>query len=113
MCIEYYIVIIYSAYFKYHEASPVKFLSLLIENIDKSYDKEGFHKGKNVAPILSETYCRLKFPLKYPDRVLIGSTILNGTLQITTIVSISYICSYLLCLVVFSLTLIKISQIIH
>ena len=113
MCIEYYIVIIYSAYFKYQEASPVKFLSLLIENIDKSYDKEGYHKGTNVGPILSDTYCRFKFPLKYPDRVLIGSTILTGGLQITTIVSILYICSYLLCLVVFSLILIQISQIIH
>ena len=113
MCIGYYIVIIYSVYFKYQEASRLKFLGLLMENIDKSYDKEGFHKGTNVGPILSDTYCRLKFPLKYPDRVLIGSTILNGTLQITTIVSILYICSYLLCLVVFSLTIIQPSQIIH
>ena len=59
-----------------------------MENIDKSYDKEGFHKGTNVGPILSDTYCRFKFPLKYPDRVLIGSTILTGGLQITTIVPI-------------------------
>ena len=113
MCIGYYIVIIYSAHFKYQEASRLKFLGLLMENIDKSYDKEGFHKGTNVGPILSDTYCRFKFPLKYPDRVLIGSTILNGGLQITTIVSILYICSYLLCLVVFSLTTIQPSQIIH
>ena len=53
MCIEYYIVIIYSAYFKYQEASHLKFLGLLMENIDKSYDKEGFHKGTNIGPILS------------------------------------------------------------
>ena len=84
-----------------------------MENIDKSYDKEGFHKGTNVGPILSETYCRFKFPLKYPDRILIGSTILTGTLQITTIVSILCICSYLPCLVVVSLTIIQQSQIIH
>ena len=102
-----------TVYFKYQEASRLKFLGLLMENIDKSYDKEGFHKGTNVGPILSDTYCRFKFPLKYPDRVLIGSTILTGGLQITTIVSILYICSYLLCLVVFSLILIQISQIIH
>jgi len=113
MCIEYYIVIIYSAYFKYQEAFRVKFLGLLIENIDKSYDKEGYHKGTNVGPILSDTYCRLKFPLKYPDRVLIGSTILNGTLQITTTVSILHISPYLTCLVVFSLTFIQPSQIIY
>ena len=106
MCIEYYIVIIYSVYFKYQEASHLKFLGLFMENIDKSYDKEGFHKGTNVGPILSDTYCRFKFLLKYPDRVIIGSTILNGTLQITTIVSILYIYSYLLRLVVFSLTFI-------
>ena len=70
-----------TVYFKYQEASRLKFLGLLMENIDKSYDKEGFHKGTNVGPILSDTYCRFKFPLKYPDRVLIGSTILSGGLQ--------------------------------
>ena len=78
MCIEYYyIVIIYCVYFKYQEASRLKFLALLMENIDKSYDKEGFHKGTNVGPIplVSDTYCRFKFPFKDPDRVLIGSTI--------------------------------------
>ena len=70
-----------TVYFKYQEASRLKFLGFLIDNIDKSYDKEGFHKGTSVGPILADTYCKFKFPLKYPDHVLIGSTILEGGMQ--------------------------------
>lgn len=66
-------------YFKYQEISRLKFFDKLMENIDeKNFDVQGFTRATKIGPIISETYCKFKFSLKYPDKVLIGTAILSG-----------------------------------
>jgi acyl-CoA thioester hydrolase len=45
------------------------------------FDIDGFNNATAIGPILSETYCKFKFPMKYPDKVLVGATIALGDIH--------------------------------
>lgn len=80
-----------TTYFKYQEVGRLQFFSELVEFIKScdsnhlDFDKEKFASdyigGKGVGPILSDTFAAFKFPLTFPDRILVGSTVNSGDIQ--------------------------------
>lgn len=63
-------------YFRYQEVSR----GLLFQNIlkrinDPQFDKTKWNNGTGIGPILANTFCSFKFPVSYPDNLLIGSVI--------------------------------------
>jgi acyl-CoA thioester hydrolase len=70
-----------TVYFKYQETSRLSFFQAYVDKIDKNiFDHDGFHQGTKLGPILSDTFCKFKFPVSYPDKLLVGATIHDGDL---------------------------------
>jgi acyl-CoA thioester hydrolase len=68
-------------YFKYQEVARLRYFSFLLNHIDpKEFDIKKFSNGTGIGPIMSDTYCNFKLPLTVPDKILVGSTILEGDL---------------------------------
>ena len=62
-----------TVYFKYQEAARLKFMDMLMKNIDTTkFDVDSYLKASNVGPILADTYCKFKYPLKYPFCTIIA-----------------------------------------
>jgi len=57
-------------YFKYFESVRIAYFEKLGVMGQDSKD--------NVAPILAETSCRFKYPLNFPDTILVGSSIIEN-----------------------------------
>lgn len=57
-------------YFKYFESVRIAYFEKLGVMGKASKD--------NVAPILAETSCRFKFPLNFPDTILVGASIIEN-----------------------------------
>ena len=57
-------------YFKYFESVRIAYFEKLGVMGKASKD--------NVAPILAETSCRFKYPLNFPDTILVGSSIIEN-----------------------------------
>jgi acyl-CoA thioester hydrolase len=57
-------------YFKYFESVRIAYFEKLGVMGQASKD--------NVAPILAETSCRFKYPLNFPDTLLVGSSIIEN-----------------------------------
>ncbi len=57
-------------YFKYFESVRIAYFEKL--------GVMGTDKKDNVAPILAETSCRFKFPLNFPDTILVGASIIEN-----------------------------------
>lgn len=65
-----------TVYFKYQETSRMHFFEEFLKEIDdKLFDKQAFNEGTGIAPILSTTSCTFKFPVSYPDNLLVGALI--------------------------------------
>lgn len=68
-------------YFKYQEVARLRYFGFLIDHVNKKeFDTKKFISGTGVGPIMSDTYCNFKVPLTVPDKILVGSTILEGDL---------------------------------
>jgi acyl-CoA thioester hydrolase len=68
-------------YFRYQEIARLKYFTTLcteIKTIDPNnglgFDEEAFLNATGFGPILSTTECRFKFPVSFPDVLLIGAT---------------------------------------
>ena len=57
-------------YFRYFESARIAYFEKL--------EMMGNDKVTDVAPILAETSCRFKFPLTYPDDILVGARIMEN-----------------------------------
>jgi acyl-CoA thioester hydrolase len=57
-------------YFKYFESVRIAYFEKL--------GVMGKATKDNVAPILAETSCRFKYPLNFPDTILVGSSIIEN-----------------------------------
>lgn len=65
-----------TVFFKYQEVSRLQFLRLFVEKIDDpSFERENYVRGVGVGPIVSETNCKFKLPLTWPDRLLVSSKV--------------------------------------
>ena len=65
------------SYFRYHETARIAFFQKMFDmlsNEDKVLGLE-FMNATGIGPILAETSIKYKFPIKYPETILIGSTI--------------------------------------
>lgn len=63
-------------YFRYQEASRgILFHEILKKVQDPSFDANAWRTGTGIGPILANTFCSFKFPVSYPDNLLIGSVI--------------------------------------
>ena len=68
-------------YFKYLEGARLVYLSKLMNTVRRIDHEggaafaEGWNSGSGVGPILSDTQLAFKFPLTYPDRVIVGATV--------------------------------------
>ena len=68
-----------TVYFKYQESARLGFFRRLLGEVDAgAMDKDAYMGGTGIGPILSDTYCKFKFPLTYPDKLLVGATIKQG-----------------------------------
>jgi acyl-CoA thioester hydrolase len=66
-------------YLKYQEDARLKFFDEFLKEMNPAqFDIKGFNDGTAIGPILSNTSCTFKFPLSYPDKILIGATVLPG-----------------------------------
>ncbi len=67
-------------YFRYQEVSRGIFLQNILKKIpfNSNFNHKEWNEGSGIGPILSTTSCIFKFPLSYPDNLLIGSTIKSG-----------------------------------
>jgi acyl-CoA thioester hydrolase len=66
-------------YLKYQEDARLKFFDEFLKEMNPNqFDIKGFNEGTAVGPILSNTACSFKFPLSYPDKILVGATVLPG-----------------------------------
>lgn len=69
-------------YLKYQEDARLKFFDEFLKEINPSnFDIKGFNEGTSIGPILSNTSCSYKYPLTYPDKILVGATILQGDMS--------------------------------
>ncbi|HFC30797.1 MAG TPA: acyl-CoA thioesterase [Oceanospirillales bacterium] len=57
-------------YFRYFESARIAYFEKL--------EMMGNDKVTDVAPILAETSCRFKFPLTYPDDILVGARVMEN-----------------------------------
>jgi acyl-CoA thioester hydrolase len=57
-------------YFKYFESVRIAYFEKL--------GVMGKDSQNNVAPILAETSCRFKYPLNFPDTILVGSSVIEN-----------------------------------
>jgi acyl-CoA thioester hydrolase len=57
------------AYFRYFESARIVYF----ERIDAMVERE----RSGCGPILAETYCRFRTPLRYPDRLEVGTRVSN------------------------------------
>ena len=57
------------AYFRYFESARIAYF----ERIDAMAERE----RSGCGPILAETYCRFRTPLRYPDRLEVGTRVSN------------------------------------
>ena len=57
-------------YFKYFESVRIAYF--------KRLGVMGMDTKDNVAPILAETSCRFKFPLNFPDAILVGASVIEN-----------------------------------
>ncbi len=57
-------------YFKYFESVRIAYFEKLAVMGTSTID--------NVAPILAETSCRFKYPLNFPDTILVGASIIEN-----------------------------------
>jgi acyl-CoA thioester hydrolase len=63
-------------YFRYQEVSRWKFFKEVLKKIhDPSFDCVAWNEGTGIGPILADSFCSFKFPVSYPDTLLIGSVI--------------------------------------
>jgi acyl-CoA thioester hydrolase len=63
-------------YFRYQEASRgVLFHETLKKVQDPGFDIDAWKAGTGIGPILAHTFCSFKFPVSYPDNLLVGSVI--------------------------------------
>lgn len=57
-------------YFKYFESARIAYFNKL--GVMEADSKD------NIAPILAETSCRFKYPLNFPDTILVGASIIEN-----------------------------------
>jgi len=57
-------------YFRYFESARIAYFNQL--------ELMGNDSANEVAPILAETSCRYKFPLTYPDEILVGARVIEN-----------------------------------
>jgi acyl-CoA thioester hydrolase len=63
-------------YFRYQEVSRGILFHNVLKNIqDPHFDVDAWKAGTGIGPILAHTFCSFKFPVSYPDNLLIGSVI--------------------------------------
>jgi acyl-CoA thioester hydrolase len=68
-----------TVYFKYQEVARLRYFGVLMSHIKSSeFDTKSFMNGTGIGPIMSDTYCQFKLPLEAPDKLLVGSSILNN-----------------------------------
>lgn len=71
-----------TVYFKYQEVARLKYFAELMKHVDPTlFDVPGFMEGKAIGPILADSRCVFKFPLTFPDRLLVGATIAPGDMH--------------------------------
>ena len=58
-----------TVYFRYFESARINYFGKL--------DIIGYMSETGIGPILASTECRYKFPLHYPDTVMVGTKILS------------------------------------
>jgi acyl-CoA thioester hydrolase len=69
-------------YLKFQENARLKFFDEFLKEINPDqFDIKAFDNGTGIGPILSNTSCSYKFPLTYPDKILVGATILDGDMS--------------------------------
>jgi acyl-CoA thioester hydrolase len=65
-----------TVYFKYQEVSRFNFFRVFLKEMDSStFDVKKFEDGSGLGPILSDTYVSFKFPVSFPDILVIGATV--------------------------------------
>jgi acyl-CoA thioester hydrolase len=63
-------------YFRYQEVSRGIFFNQVLKKIqDPTFDVVAWNEGTGVGPILADCFCSFKFPVSFPDNLLIGSVI--------------------------------------
>lgn len=78
-----------TVYFKYFEGARLAYMNKLLETLLKidAENAPAFIKGwvnaTGVGPILADTECSFKFPMTYPDRVLVGASVDPTTFDTT------------------------------
>lgn len=66
-------------YLKFQENARLKFFDEFLKEINPNeFDIKKFDEGTGIGPILSNSYCNFKFPLTFPDKILVGATIKSG-----------------------------------
>jgi acyl-CoA thioester hydrolase len=70
-----------TVYFKYMEAARIQYFARMLDSVVSMQPetgpafKQGWLAATAVGPILTHTECSFKFPLTYPDRLLVGATV--------------------------------------
>jgi acyl-CoA thioester hydrolase len=70
-------------YFKYQEVCRLAYFDRLMERVaaldpaGEHFDIAGFHDATGIGPIMSATSCRFKFPVTFPDKLLVGGRVDN------------------------------------
>ena len=70
-------------YFKYQEVRRLAYFDRLMERVaaldpaGEHFDIAGFHDATGIGPIMSATSCRFKFPVTFPDKLLVGGRVDN------------------------------------
>ena len=64
-------------YFRYIETGRILHMHAMLDSLAESDNKYGedFLNGRGIGPIISETSIRYKYPVKFPETILIGAAI--------------------------------------
>jgi acyl-CoA thioester hydrolase len=71
-------------FFRYQEVARLQYFSAVMNEIKTNLDPkrestefniDEFITGRGVGPILSETHCKYRFPLTFPDLLIVGAKV--------------------------------------